>query len=86
VVDEQLGATLEELGERLLTVLGMEEVVLIDRNPGQLLTRARDLIACAKVPLLGFEQLSARRQPLLAGSGRVLHHRRSSLIGRRVSV
>jgi DNA-binding transcriptional ArsR family regulator len=86
VVEEEQGATLEELGEGLLTVLRMKEVVLIDRNPGQLLTPARDLIACAKVPLLGFEQLSARRQPVLAGSGRVLRHRRSSLIGRRVSI
>jgi hypothetical protein len=35
VVDEQLGAPAEEVGERLRAVLGLESV-LLDRYPGQL--------------------------------------------------
>jgi hypothetical protein len=36
VVDEQLGSPVEQLDERLLTVVGVEAVVLLHRHPGQL--------------------------------------------------
>jgi hypothetical protein len=75
VIDEELGATPEELRQALGALLGVEDVLLLDRDPGQLLTHARDLVASAKVALLGFEQLSARRQPFLARSGLVVGHR-----------
>jgi hypothetical protein len=40
VVDEQLGAAVEELGQGLLPVVRLEDVLLLDRDPGQLLAPA----------------------------------------------
>jgi hypothetical protein len=83
VVDEELGAPPKEVRQALCAVLGVEAVRLLDRNPRQLLTHARDLVASVKVALLGFEQSSARRQPFLAGPSCVCRHRRSSpIVGR----
>jgi hypothetical protein len=50
-VDEQLGAAVEEIGEGLRPVLGLEPVLLLHRNPrqlapppGQRVTAARELL------------------------------------------
>jgi hypothetical protein len=72
VVDEQLRATVEELRQGLRALPHVEDVLLLDRNPGQLLAHPGDLVASVSVPLLGVEQLAARRQPFLAGPGYVL--------------
>jgi hypothetical protein len=66
VVDEQLGAAVEELGQRLLPVVRLEDVLLLDRHPGQLLAPAGELVALPHVLLLGVEQLAPGRQPLLS--------------------
>ena len=43
LVDQKLRPSVEQLGERLLSVLGVEGVLLLDRDPGQLLSLLRHL-------------------------------------------
>src|SRR4051812_39397665 len=74
VVDEQLGAPVEELRQGLLPVVRLEDILVLDRYPWQLLAPAGELVALPHVLLLGVEQLAPRRQPLLAGSCPVLRH------------
>ena len=75
VVDEQLRASVEELGQGLRSGLGFEAVVLLDRHPGQFPAPTSDLIALAHVLLLALEQFLARLKPLLFRSDRVPGHR-----------
>src|SRR5436305_9021091 len=81
VVGEQLRATVEELGERLLPVLGVELVLLLHRNPGKLSPLLGQLLA--ELGMLGLElrKLAASCLPFLAGSNRVLGHREPPLDG-----
>ena len=80
VVDEQLRAPVEQVRQRLAPVVGVEAVLLVDADPRQLPPPARELVAAARVLLLGGEQLAARGQPLLSGPDRVLGHRVSSRV------
>jgi len=48
VVDEQLRAPAEEVGQRLRPVVGLEAVVLVDGHPRQRLPLASELIAPAR--------------------------------------
>jgi hypothetical protein len=75
VVDQQLRAPVEELGQRLRPVLGLEAVVLLDRDPRQLLPLPGELVASAGELLLLGEEFDAGGQPLLARPYRVLGHR-----------
>ena len=68
VVDEQLGAPVEELAERLLAVVGVEAVLLLHRHPRQLASLPRELVAEPCVLLLADEQPLACGEPLLTGS------------------
>jgi hypothetical protein len=61
VVDEQLGAAVEEVRQGLGPVLGLEAVVLLDWNPGQLLALPCELVPAPHVLLLSIEQLLAAR-------------------------
>src|SRR5215218_8364749 len=74
VVGEELGAPVEELGERLLPVLGVELVLLLNRNPGKLTPLLGRLAAELGVLSLELRKLIASRLPLLAGSDPVLGH------------
>ena len=74
VVDEQLGAAVEEIGEGLRAVLGLEPVVLLDRDPGQLAPLPGQLVAAAGELLLLLQQLVALRLPLLLRADPVLRH------------
>src|SRR5438094_151255 len=67
VVDEQLRASVEELGERLRPRLGPEAVLLLDGHPGELPSLLRELVAAPGELLLLREQLVARGLPFLAG-------------------
>src|SRR5919202_2284120 len=75
VVDEQLGAPVEQLGERLGALLGLEAVLLLDRHPGKFPPLLRQLVVAAGELLLLREQLIARRLPLLLCADPVLRHR-----------
>jgi hypothetical protein len=45
VIDEKLRAPVEQLGKRFRSVVGLEAVVLLDRDPRQLAPLAGELIA-----------------------------------------
>src|SRR5690242_19884971 len=76
VVGEQLRASVEELGEGLLAVLGVELVLLLHRDPGQPAALLGHLLAELGVLGLELRELVARRLPLLARSDRLVGHRR----------
>jgi hypothetical protein len=45
MVDEELRASSEEIGERPFAFISLESVILVDSNAGQLLPLPRQLIA-----------------------------------------
>src|SRR3981081_2205659 len=75
VVGEQLRASVKELGERLLPVLGVELVLLLHQNPGKLTTLLGRLLAEFGVLSLELGKLIASRLPFLAGSNLMVAHR-----------
>ena len=77
VVDEQLGAPFEELVQRLLPVGGLEDVLLLDRDPGELLASAGKFVPLPHVPLLSLKQLPSGRKPVFTSSCLVVNHRPS---------
>src|SRR5437870_5252967 len=74
VVGEQLRAPVEELGERLLAVLGVELVLLLDRDPREIETPCLDLLVSLRLLSLELGELVPGRLPFLAGSGLLLRH------------
>src|SRR5215469_11901370 len=74
VVDEQLRASPEQIGEGRRALIGLEAVLLVDAEPGQLLPPPRQLVAAPRQRLLGLEQLQPRRKPLFTCSGLVIGH------------
>src|SRR4029077_6359795 len=74
VVGEQLRAPVEELGEGLLAVLGVELVLLLDRDPGEIATLARDLLVSLRLLCLALCELVPPRLPFLAASNLVFRH------------
>jgi hypothetical protein len=74
VVDEQLRSSVEQLGERLLAVVGIEAVLLLHPHPWQLASLPRELIAEPGVLLLAYQQPLASGQPFLACSDVVVSH------------
>ena len=74
VVDEQLRAPVEELGQGLGAVGGLEAVLLLDRHPGELPPFAGKLVVAARELLLLLEQCVALGLPFLVGSNPVLGH------------
>src|SRR5207247_3762115 len=80
VVDDELRAPSEEVGQRGVALVGLESVFLVDPHPRQLLPPARQLVAAPRELLLRREQLEPRGQPLFTGPGHVLRHRSSLLL------
>src|SRR6266511_1786795 len=74
VVDEELRTSSEEIGEERRALVGLEAVLLVDRNPGQLLPLARQFVATPRQRLLGLEQLHPGRKPLFTCSSLVIGH------------
>src|SRR5450755_3207496 len=74
VVGEQLRASVEELRERLLPVLGVEPVLLLHRNPGKLTPLLGHLLAELRVLGLELRECITTRLPFLAGSNLVVGH------------
>ncbi len=75
VVDEELGATVEELRQAPRALVGLEPVVLLDPHPWQLPPLLRELITEPGVFLLASQQLFAGRLPFLAAPDLVIRHR-----------
>src|SRR5207245_4266626 len=75
MIDEKLRTFPEEISEGRLSFVGLESVVLVDSNPGQLLPPPRQLIAAPRHFLLGLEQLQPGRKPLFTCSGLMVGHR-----------
>src|SRR5207247_178247 len=80
VVDEELRASSEEVGQRAAPLVGLESVLLVDPHPRQLLPPPRQLVAAPRELLLRLEQLEPRGEPLFTCPGHVLRHYRSPLI------
>jgi hypothetical protein len=79
VIGEQLRTPVEELGQRLCPVVGLERVLLLDGHPRQCLPLGVELVVELVELVLSLEQLLSSRFPLLARSDRVLWHRWPSL-------
>src|SRR5688500_9999500 len=75
VVDDKLRPPAEQVFERSAPLFGLESVLLVNPNPGQLLPLPRQLVAAPRKLLLGLQQLEPRRTPFLTCSGRVFGHR-----------
>src|SRR5919106_6620469 len=74
VIDEELGATVEKLGQGTGAVVGVEAVLLVDRDPRKLAALSRELVAHSGVLLLPLQELVASRLPFLAGADPVIRH------------
>src|SRR6266511_4854098 len=64
--DDQLAASIEEVGERLLAVRPVEAIPLLHPDPGQLAALPAQLIAQPGEGLLLAQVLLARREPLVS--------------------
>jgi hypothetical protein len=65
VVDDELAAVPEELGQGLATVRPLEGVFLLDGFPGKFTPPAAQLVSRPRERLLGREERLGCRQPLL---------------------
>src|ERR1700743_1212003 len=75
VVNQQLRAAAEELGQGPRPVVGGEPVLLLDRHPGQLAALARQLVPHPGVLLLALQQLVTSGLPLVTADDLVIRHR-----------
>jgi hypothetical protein len=48
MINEELRAFPEEVGEGRFALVGLESILLVDPNPGQLLPPPRQLVAAAR--------------------------------------
>ena len=74
VVGEQLRAAVKQLRQRPLAVLGVELVLLLHRNPGELTTLLGHLLTKFRVLGLELRKLVASSLPFLARSGLLVGH------------
>jgi len=74
MVEEELRAPSEEIREGRCALVGLEAVLLVDPDPGQLLPPPRQLVAAPCVLLFRLEQLVPRCQPLVTCPDRVCRH------------
>ena len=75
VIDEQLRAPLEQVGQRGAAFVGLEAVGLVHAHPRQLLALSRQLVAAARQLLLRRQQLKPRGHPLFTCGCLVFSHR-----------
>src|SRR5262249_25584245 len=74
VVDEELRASPEKIRQRGASLIGLESILLADRDPRQFLTPLSQLVAEMCQFLLALEQLHPCCQPLFTCSGLVRCH------------
>jgi len=72
VIGEQLRSAVEELRQRLRPRVGLEVVLLLDRDPRRLSPLLREFFAQAGQLLFALEQFVAGGEPLFTGSDFVL--------------
>jgi hypothetical protein len=75
MVDEELRASGEQIGERRCAVVGLEAILLVDPDPRELLALSRKFVATPRQLLLRLEQLHAGCKPLLSCPGLDIGHR-----------
>jgi hypothetical protein len=80
VIDEQLRASSEEIGEGRCTLVCLEAVLLVDANPGQFPPPPRQFVAAPRQRLLFLQQLQPGRKPLFTCSGLMIGHGFSPLL------
>jgi hypothetical protein len=68
VIDEQLRASCEQIGEGGCALVGLETLFLVDPDPGQLLPPPRQFVATPRQRLLGLEQLQPGGKPLFGST------------------
>lgn len=73
MIDDQLGAPVEEIGEREGTIRPLKLVGLFHALPGHRHSAARQRIPLAREFLLGSEQFKARLQPFLGRNDMIPH-------------
>src|SRR5260370_21671082 len=74
VVDHELAASVEQAGERHRTVGVLEDIVLLDPDPGQRAALFRQAVALAGIRLLLGEKGAAGLEPLFLRDDLVLGH------------
>src|SRR5712675_695180 len=74
VVDDELALAREEIGERLLSLRAIEDVLLLDFFPRKLATLAAQRITLAREGLLQHEKFPARFHPFVVGDGTMRAH------------
>src|SRR5262245_65313084 len=78
VVDEQLRTSFEQVGEGCRALVGVEPIVLIDPDPGQLLPPPRQFVAAVGELPFGLEQFEPGGKPLVTCSDLVIGQDRKS--------
>src|SRR5881394_2390867 len=74
VVDEQLRAALEQLGEARLAAVGVEPIILLDPDPRQRLALLGNRVALVRQRFLRLEQLEPLAKPVLTAGDGVRRH------------
>ncbi|MNT15476.1 hypothetical protein D3C72_1505290 [compost metagenome] len=75
VVDEQLRAPFEQLGQRGAAFVGFEAVRFVDPQPWQVLALLRQFVAAPRQCFFRLQQLEPGGQPVFARGGCVCGHR-----------
>src|SRR5205085_12412125 len=73
VIDHELIAAVEKLGQRALAARAFEDVLLLDQLPWEISARLAQLVALPCELLLVGEKLRPRRHPFLVRNDPVLH-------------
>jgi hypothetical protein len=71
VIDKELAAAFEKVGQRDVSFVGFESVLLVDPDPRQFLTLPRHLVAAPRQFLFCLEQLDPGGEPLVARDDRM---------------
>ena len=65
MIDDELAATVEEIGERLLSMRTVEDIRLLDTYPGQRTALGGQFVVLAHEVLLACQESAALGEPLL---------------------
>jgi hypothetical protein len=63
MIDDQLTASVEEIGQRLLAVLAVEDILLVDLDPRQLATLGAQCVSLMREFLFLFLAAPCEQQP-----------------------